>query len=168
MKLTLHNRLLADVPIAKVWTFFNDVSTLASCVPTCEGHQQIDEDNVELLMRLKIGLIPVENRAHMTVTERRPPARLRAHGVSYSGEAFAQRVRDVDKGATAQVEIQLDLSPQGEEQTCIVYTIDVEAVGRLRRIFEAVLKSKRNQLEGQFISNVARILNSNIKVLDET
>ncbi len=167
MKLTLHNRLLANVPVEQVWEFFNDVSTLASCVPTCVASTQIDEDNVELLMRLNVGIIPVENRARMTVLERQPPTRLRAHGISYSGEAFSERVRDVAKSATAEVSIQLELIAQGADDTCIVYTIDVEAVGRLRRIFEAVLKSKRQQLEGEFIENVGRILNSNIKILEE-
>ena len=80
--ITIENSLIAEKDVNTVWEFFNNMKTMVGCVPTCVGHEVIDEDTVSCDLRIKLGLIPLDNKAKVSITERRDNRHLEAKGAS--------------------------------------------------------------------------------------
>ncbi len=155
--ITIKSTLVAKRPVADVWAFFNRVDDLATCVPTCVRHRVVDGDTVDCDLRLQLGLIPLENRVRMTVVERRDPVRLVATDVSEAGDNL-QKFGKVATETVTKLTMSLELEALSGNETRIHYHIEADAVGQMKRVYEAILRGQRDKLEQQFVQNVGRAL----------
>ncbi|MBI2372232.1 MAG: hypothetical protein HYV08_18720 [Deltaproteobacteria bacterium] len=163
MPITIQNRVVVGRPIEEVWKFFNRVAELGACVPSCQSVEVLDEDTVDVTLRLSVGLIPLEGRARVAIVERVPPTRLRASGVSYLGDSLRQVTAALGPGETeSTLTMTLDLEDRNGTETQVGYAIEIEALGQLKRIYEAVIRGKRAKLEEEFLRNLGRVLQAEV------
>jgi len=161
--ITIENYLIADKSIDKVWDLFNDVDTMANCVPTCVSHEKIDDSAVNCNLRLKLGLIPLDSKCRMQITQREGNRRLVAEGQTEAGETL-QKFGKLGTENTTKLCIAVNLEEIGSDQTQIHFCINANAVGQMRRIYEMVIKGQRVKLEAKFIQNIQAALGADVSV----
>ncbi len=161
--ITVENILTADKDINTIWNLFNDMNTMAGCVPTCVSYEVIDENTVACDLRIKLGMIPLDNKARVTITERRDNRHLEAKGQTEAGDMM-RKFGKVVTGTVTQLHIILDLDEIGPNQTRIHFRIHADAVGQMKRIYEAVIKTQRDKIETQFVENLEKALETKIVV----
>ncbi len=161
--ITIENKLIAEKDINTVWDFFNDVNTIAGCVPTCERFEVIDENTVNCELRIKLGLIPLDSRALIKITERRDNRHLEAMGETEAGE-MTKKFGKVATETKTKLHIILNLEEVNADKTRIHFKINADAVGQMKRIYESIIKGQRAKLEAQFVKNVENALGSTVVV----
>ena len=152
--LTLKSSFFVEKGIQTVWNFLNKVEDLAFCMPTCKKLDIIDEKTVDTVLQINLGRLPIQSEARFTITETVPPSKLVATGLIFFGRSMGGFWKMLDREAEAEVRIVLDLSPVGEGKTCLDYLIEIKADGRLRKIYDAVIKAKGEEIERTFVKNV--------------
>jgi carbon monoxide dehydrogenase subunit G len=161
--ITLENILVAEKGIDAVWSFFNDVNSVAVCVPTMVKYEVIDENTVYCDLRIRLGLIPLDSKARITITERQGNRHLEARGETEAGEIMKKFGKLATETVT-KLHIILDLEEIGPNKTRIHYRINADAVGQMKRIYEAVIKGQRAKMETQFIENVGKGLGTKVVI----
>lgn len=159
--ITIESVMRAEKDVKTIWNLFNDINTVAGCVPTCVSYEVIDENTVSCDLRIKLGLIPLDNKAKMSITERKDGTHLEARGVSEAGEMM-QKFGRVATGTVTNLHLILDLEEIGPNETRIRFLANADAVGQMRRIYEAVIKSKREEIETQFMKNIENALGAKV------
>ena len=159
--ITIESVMRAEKDMDTIWNLFNDINTVAGCVPTCVSYEVIDENTVSCDLRIKLGLIPLDNKAKMSITERKDDRHLEAKGVSEAGEMMRKFGR-VATGTVTNLHLILDLEEIGPNETRIRFLANADAVGQMRRIYEAVIKSKREEIETQFMKNIENALGAKV------
>jgi carbon monoxide dehydrogenase subunit G len=159
--ITIESVMRAEKDMNTIWNLFNDINTVAGCVPTCVSYEVIDENTVSCDLRIKLGLIPLDNKAKMSITERKDDRHLEARGVSEAGEMM-QKFGRVATGTVTNLHLILDLEEMGPNETRIRFLANADAVGQMRRIYEAVIKSKREEIETQFMKNIENALGAKV------
>ena len=151
----------AEKDVKTIWDLFNDINTVAGCVPTCVSYDVIDENTVSCDLRIKLGLIPLDNKARMSIIERKDGTHLEAKGVSEAGEMM-QKFGRVATGTVTNLHLILDLEEIGPNETRIRFLANADAVGQMKRIYEAVIKTKREEIETQFMKNIENALGAKV------
>jgi carbon monoxide dehydrogenase subunit G len=159
--ITIESVMRAEKDMNTIWTLFNDINTVAGCVPTCVSYEVIDENTVSCDLRIKLGLIPLDNKAKMSITERKDDRHLEARGVSEAGEMMRKFGR-VATGTVTNLHLILDLEEIGANETRIRFIANADAVGQMKRIYEAVIKTKREEIETQFMKNIENALGAKV------
>ncbi|MGD9032748.1 MAG: SRPBCC domain-containing protein [Desulfobacteraceae bacterium] len=159
--ITIESTMRAEKDVNTIWNLFNDINTVAGCVPTCTSYEVIDDNTVACDLRIKLGLIPLDNKAKVSITERRDKRHLEAKGVSEAGEMM-QKFGKVATGTVTNIHLILDLEELGPKETRIHFHVKADAVGQMRRIYEAVIKTKREEIETQFVKNLENALESKV------
>jgi len=159
--ITIESTMRAEKDVDTIWNLFNDIKTVAGCVPTCTSYQVIDDNTVACDLRIKLGLIPLDNKAKVSITERRDNRHLEAKGVSEAGEMM-RKFGKVATGTVTNIHLILDLEEMGPNETRIHFHMKADAVGQMRRIYEAVIKTKREEIENQFVKNLENALGSKV------
>jgi carbon monoxide dehydrogenase subunit G len=159
--ITIESTMRAEKDVNTIWSLFNDINTVAGCVPTCTSYKVIDDNTVACDLRIKLGLIPLDNKAKVSITERRDNRHLEAKGVSEAGEMM-QKFGKVATGTVTNIHLILDLEEMGPNETRIHFHAKADAVGQMRRIYEAVIKTKREEIETQFVKNLENALGSKV------
>ena len=159
--ITIESTMRAEKDVNTIWNLFNDINTVAGCVPTCTSYEVIDDNTVACDLRIKLGLIPLDNKAKVSITERRDNRHLEAKGVSEAGEMM-QKFGKVATGTVTNIHLILDLEEMGPNKTRIHFHAKADAVGQMRRIYEAVIKTKREEIETQFVKNLENALGSKV------
>ncbi len=152
--------------IQDVWNFFNDFETFAKCIPTLKEYKITDMEakKGEGKVGMKLGMIPVESRLVMQVTEMREPECIKAEGYSFLGETLVEQIRSgkamegIDKGSMGKIALHLDLRQTDDGKTKIIYQAHVEAEGRLRKIYDAIMKLKSKALQAEFEEGIKKAL----------
>ncbi|MEE8448984.1 MAG: SRPBCC domain-containing protein [Thermodesulfobacteriota bacterium] len=152
--LTLKNSFYVSRGIESVWSFLNRVEDLAFCMPTCKKLNVVDERTVDIVLRVTLGRLPIESEARFTITDTLPPKKLTVRGQVFMGRSMGAVWRMVDRKAEAEVLIELELEEVSQNQTVIHYLIEIKAEGRLRRIYDSVIKAKGAEIERTFVNNV--------------
>lgn len=159
--ITIESVMRAEKDMNTIWNLFNDINTVAGCVPTCVSYEVIDENTVSCDLRIKLGLIPLDNKAKMSITERKDDTHLEARGVSEAGDMM-QKFGRVATGTVTNLHLILDLEEIGPNETRIRFLANADAVGQMKRIYEAVIKSKREEIETQFMKNIENALGAKV------
>ena len=68
--ISLESILIVEKEIDEVWKFFNDVHSVARCVPTMVRYEALDHETVVCDLRIKLGLIPLDSKAKVSITDR--------------------------------------------------------------------------------------------------
>ncbi|MFQ5912130.1 MAG: SRPBCC domain-containing protein [Nitrospinota bacterium] len=160
--ISIKNSFLCDKPAGEVFGLFSRIDRLAWAFPTVSRVDVIDDDNVNVGVVLKLGLLPLDNNLSLGVTERASPVRLVAEGVATPGAGLARAAKLVDSEGATRIEMILDLEDLGPEKSRVRYEITCDATGNLKRIYDAIIKGQRKKLESEFIKNVAEIMQAPI------
>ncbi len=159
--ITIESVMRAEKDMNTIWNLFNDINVVAGCVPTCVSYEVIDENTVSCDLRIKLGLIPLDNKAKMSITERKDDRHLEARGVSEAGDMMRKFGR-VATGTVTNLHLILDLEEIGPNETRIRFLAIADAVGQMKRIYEAVIKTKREEIETQFMKNIENALGAKV------
>ena len=160
--ITIENSLIAEKDIKTIWELFNDISAIASCVPTCVGFKVIDDNTVACDLRIKLGMIPLDNKATVSISERRDERHLEAKGQTEAGDLM-KKFGKVATGTVTHLHIILDLDEIDDQNTRIHFTIKADAVGQMKRIYEAVIKTQRKITEQQFAKKLENALGAKVR-----
>lgn len=161
--ITIENILAVEKDVESVWRFFNDVAAIAGCVPTCRSFTQIDENTVHCDLRIKLGLIPLDSKAVVSIVDRKNNRHLEARGETEPGEITKKFGKVVTESKT-RLHIILDLEEIGPSQTRIHFKINADASGQMKRIYEAIINGQRAKIESQFVANVGKALGAPMKI----
>jgi len=161
--ISLDNILIAKKDVETVWNFFNNVHSVAQCVPTMVNYEVLDDDTVVCDLRLKLGLIPLDSKATMSITERRDNRHLEARGVTEAGENL-KKFGKVATETVTKLHMVLDLEEIEPQKTRISLLLHADAVGQMKRIYESIIKGQRSKLESQFVSNIGAGLDTEVDI----
>jgi carbon monoxide dehydrogenase subunit G len=159
--ITIENVLVLEKDRETVWKFFNNVSSIAGCVPTCKSFRVIDENTVDCDLRLKLGLIPLDSKARVMITDRSGDRHLEARGETEPGEV-TKKFGKVAEETKTKLHIILDLDEDGPNRTKVHFQIRADAMGQMRRIYESIINGQRAKLEAQFVANVGKVLGTKV------
>ena len=157
----LDNVIVAEKNAETVWNFFNNPHSVAQCVPTMVTYEVLDEDTVVCDLRLKLGLIPLDSRATMSITERKDSRHLEARGETEAGENLKKFGKVVTETVT-KLHMVLDLEEIEPNRTRISLRLQADAVGQMKRIYESIIKGQRSKLESQFVNNIGAGLDTKV------
>lgn len=161
--ISLDNVLIAEKNAETVWDFFNNVHSVAQCVPTMVNYKVLDEDTVVCDLRLKLGLIPLDSKATMSITERKDNRHLEARGQTEAGENL-KKFGKIATETVTKLHMVLDLEEIDSRKTRICLRLQADAVGQMKRIYEAIIKGQRSKLESQFATNIGKGLNTDVVI----
>ena len=164
--ITIENSLIVEKDLNTVWEFFNNMNTMVGCVPTCVGHEVIDDDTVSCDLRIKLGLIPLDNKARVSITERRDNRHLEAKGQTEAGDLM-KKFGKVATDTVTQLHIVVDLEEVNPDQTRVKFVITADARGQMKRIYEAVINTQREKIENQFVENIASALGAKVTIEEQ-
>lgn len=167
----LEARFLLKTPLERTWGFFADFHRFAQCIPTLKSYQLLDETKAEGKVGVKLGVLPVESRVYIEIKEKRAPECIKAEGISYLGETIVEQIRQGDAGrfdrdAVGRFQIHLDLREQ-TPHSLVLFEAGVEAEGRLRRIYESIIKRKLPEMKKEFLEKVMGALQCEAKELEK-
>lgn len=162
--ITIEDQFVVHRPLSEVWQFFDDFAGLAACVPTLQEFSIVSEREIEGKVGVTLGAIPVTSKVRIEVTEKREPTCIQAIGVSYLGETIAtQLARDAGNykvDDTGLLYLHLDLQDEGGAATRVMFCAGVEAEGKLRKMYESIIRLKVPAMKAEFRDKVARALGS--------
>jgi len=137
---------------------------LAALIPSVD-RVEVDGDDVHAHVAVKLGRLSVNSRVKLTVVERTKYACLKAEGVSYLGETIRTQIKPdkagIDAGSVGRLKLHLDLRKgENPRQVMVIYTAEVEAEGRLKRVYQSILKTKAPAMMEEFATNIRTALES--------
>jgi carbon monoxide dehydrogenase subunit G len=164
-----------DVPCAPcdAWRLIEDINRFATCIPTLIEHRIIDDTHIEGRVGVRLGLVPVSSRISIDIVERRAPTCIKALGVSYLGEAVAKPGaksgggQALSRDSVGTLDIHIDLRDGEAGGTRVKYVAGVEAEGRLRRIYEMLIKTKVPEFQREFREKLAAALGRREEEVEE-
>jgi carbon monoxide dehydrogenase subunit G len=163
----IENGFIVDKSVAEVWSLFTDIEKIAMCIPTCAEATLNGDEACLLLIKMKLGLITVENKAHLEITDIDHHQQIRYEGESIPSDAFAKAIKLGNKPTKAVYSLVVDFDAQEEFKTKVHCSLNLDAKGKLRRVYKSVINVQRKTLEGGFIENMSNTLGGNIELLDE-
>ena len=162
--ITIEDQFIIRRPLADVWRFFDDFAGLAACVPTLQEFSIVSDREIEGKVGVTLGAIPVTSKVRIEVTEKRAPECIQAFGVSYLGETIATQLArnaaNYKVDDTGLLYLHLDLRDEGGAGTRVMFCAGVEAEGKLRKMYESIIRLKVPAMKAEFRDKVGRALAS--------
>jgi carbon monoxide dehydrogenase subunit G len=143
----IDQRVTIAAPAEKAWDFLMDVPAVSRCVPGTEAVTQIDPDNYEGVLKVKVGPIALRLEGKISVVERNRQAWQARMNV----QAADKRVSGAVNG-----KMRLNLHPRDDSQTDLTIQTDVAILGRLGEFGHAVIRKKADQMMAEFATNLTR------------
>jgi carbon monoxide dehydrogenase subunit G len=134
----------------KIWDIMLQPGTLASCVPGAEKIVAVDDKTYDCLIKQSVGPISVKLQFVVKLTEVDPPKYVKAEG---RGEALGKLGT-----FTMTLIVNLNELPGGEVD--VVYTTDVNIVGKLATFGERIMRAKATAVAQDFGKNLQKKLQS--------
>lgn len=157
MALSIEGKVEVRCTLDQAWSLFSRFGDVASLIPSVES-VEVDGDVVHAKLCTRLGALPVSSRVRLEVVERTPYACLKAEGVSYLGETVRDQVgkmKGVERDSVGRMTLHLDLrSTEAPDRIAVIYSAEVEAEGRLKRIYQAILKTKAPGMMEEFAQNI--------------
>jgi carbon monoxide dehydrogenase subunit G len=157
----IRDELVVARPAADVWAFLERFDDFARCVPTLK-EWRVDGETITGKVGVVLGAVPVESNVELEITDRRPPCCIEARGISFLGETIANlrggREGQVRRADSGRVILHLDVCDEGGGRTRLRYLAGVEAEGRLRKVYESILRLKVPAMKQEFAAKVAAAL----------
>lgn len=163
----IEGRVDVECTLERAWELFQRFEDVARLIPSVED-VEVKGDRVHARVSVKLGALPITSRVVLEVTERQHMQCLKAVGVSYLGETVATQLAkgplsEIKSDSVGRLDLHLDLRPGAREGTiAVIYEAEVEAEGRLKRIYESILKTKAPAMMREFAENIRRELEAPI------
>lgn len=156
--LSLEGNVDVRCTLEQAWDLFCRFGEVAALIPTVT-EVDIDGDRVYARVATKLGILSVSSRVNLEVVEREPLKFIRAEGVSYLGETIRDQIspkkaiQGIEKDSVGTMNMRLDLEPK-DGLIAVSYHADVEAQGRLKKIYKTILKTKAPKMMEDFANNL--------------
>ncbi|MBV6492521.1 MAG: hypothetical protein LDLANPLL_00515 [Turneriella sp.] len=167
------NHLNIKKPVQDLWSFFSNIEKFASIVPSVIEYRMVDETTFIGKVGVTLGKIPVRSKLTFNITKREAPLFMAAEGVSYLGEAVVsmkksgKETAEVNKKSVGRITTTLNLIVISDSETRVEFVADVFAEGRLRKIYESIIKFKVPLFKRQFFESLTTELGTPIEQLPE-
>lgn len=145
---TIHQSFTVPLPPSEVWALFDDIPTVAQCMPGAELTGQEGPDRYSGQLKVKLGPMGASFEGIAEVTQRNDEAmegQVTAKGVDKRGGSRASASIDyrvIAQGASSSVEIDADISLQGALAQFGRSGIIHDVSARLTDEFASCLKGK--------------------------
>ena len=162
--ITIEDQFVIAKPLPEVWAFFDNFEGLATCVPTLKEFKLADANHIEGKVGVTLGAIPVTSKVRIEITEKRAPECIQAHGLSYLGETIATQLAKGEANYKTddmgQLYLHLDLRSENAGATRVMLCAGVEAEGKLRKMYESIMRLKVPAMKKEFQDKVAKALST--------
>ena len=145
------NRATVPADRETLWTFLMDVKKVGECVPGVEQVQELDPDNYQATMKMRVGPIALRFDGRMSVVER-----------DHDNWRAVMRAEGADKGVGGQVRanIVMTLEEASPTSTELLVNTDANVMGKLGEFGQPVMRKKADSMMQQFAENISRRVNS--------
>jgi uncharacterized protein len=132
-----------------VWDFLLQAENVARCLPGVEAFKQLDEDNYEGTLRVKVGPIALALQGALQVEAR---DRERWHG------AMRADARDRRLGGGVRAHLSMDLREIGPSETEMCVTLEAHLLGKIGEFGQPVIRKKAEAMLQEFAAQVSQQL----------
>lgn len=167
------NNLVIGMPLDKMWAFFDNTDEFAKTVPTLKEYTLTSDTEFTGKVGITLGKIPIRSRLDFTITEKQAPGLIVGEGVSYLGASLVgmkkskKETREVNKKSVGYLKIRLELSEFSTGKTLVKFSADVQAEGRLKKIYQSIIKTKVPALKQELVDNLKEALKVSIEQLSD-
>lgn len=167
------NHLNVKKSTDELWKFFSNIEKFAAIVPSVIEYRMVDDVTFTGKVGVTLGKIPVRSKLTFNITRKIGPSFMEAEGVSYLGEAVVSMKRsgketaEVNKKSVGRIKTTLNLVSLTDGETRVEFVADIFSEGRLRKIYESIIKFKVPFLKKQFVENLTHELGIAIEQLPE-
>lgn len=157
----------------ELWQFFSNIQKFAAIVPSVIEYRMVDDVTFVGKVGVTLGKIPVRSKLTFNITKKNAPSFMEAEGVSYLGEAVVsmkksgKETTEVNKKSVGRIATTLNLIALSASETRVEFVADIIAEGRLRKIYESIIKFKVPLLKNQFVENLTKELGITVEQLPE-
>jgi carbon monoxide dehydrogenase subunit G len=143
--LATKGEVLVACSLDHAWALFNRFDEVASLIPTVKRLER-HEDALWATVGVQLGVLSVTSRLMLKVVHIEP-WRICAEGWSFLGETLHDQVNragpeGIERDAKGKLSIELELEHAPDGTVRVRYSAQVEAFGRLRRIYQSILDNK--------------------------
>jgi carbon monoxide dehydrogenase subunit G len=119
-----------NATIQRTWDFLTNIREVASCVPSFEKVEILDDKNFTITVSQKVGPFSATFETQTSFTEVKPPNRLVAFG----------KGRDTIMGSSFELTNEMELVAISERETLVKYKADVKITGRIASVGQSLIK----------------------------
>jgi carbon monoxide dehydrogenase subunit G len=119
-----------NATIQRTWDFLTNIREVASCVPSFEKVETLDDKNFTITVSQKVGPFSATFETQTSFTEVKPPNRLVAFG----------KGRDTIMGSSFELTNEMELVAISERETLVKYKADVKITGRIASVGQSLIK----------------------------
>lgn len=151
--LAANGEVLVACALEEAWALFNRFEEVAGLIPTVKSIEFVG-DEIWATVGVKLGVLSITSRLMLQVVKMEP-WRISAEGWSFLGETLHDQVNrrgpeGIERDAKGKITIHLELERHADGGVCVKYAAEVEAFGRLRRIYQSILESKAPTIMEEF------------------
>ena len=137
----LDGDFVVHAPINRVWAFFLDIPQVCACIPGVEAIEQVDEENINVTLAIRVGPIKAKFNGKASLTELVPPHRITARGEG----------RDHNTASIVSATFSVNLSEIETDKTAAEYTVDLVIRGRLGQFGQGVIRATAKSITSIFV-----------------
>jgi|GEM_PF-2862923 len=169
----ISNTLLVNKPIQELWDFFVDIERFAGFVPTVKEYKMEDDVTFSGKVGVTLGKIPVRSKVIFKITKKEGPFYLEAEGISYMGETIVEMKKskseagEINKKSVGRISTTLRLTVESEHSTRLEFVANVVAEGKLRNIYNSIVKLKVPAIKKEFVENLRRAFSVAVEQIEE-
>ena len=132
-----------------VWDFLMQAENVASCLSGVEALKQLDQDNYEGTLRVKVGPIALALQGTLRVEAR---DREQWHG------AMRAEAKDRRLGGGLRAHLNMDLREKGPTETEMCVTLEAHMLGKIGEFGQPVIRKKADAMLQEFAAQVSQQL----------
>lgn len=147
MKFTQTCMITADR--GTVWEFLMNMDKVAGCLPGVEELKQLDADNYEGTLRVKVGPVSLSFQGTVQVEAR--------DREQWRGIVRAE-AKDRRRGGSVRAHMQMDLVETSPAETEMQVTLDAHILGKIGEFGQPIIRKKTQTLLQDFAEQVSQQL----------
>ena len=132
-----------------VWNFLMQAENVARCLTGVEALKQLDQDNYEGTLRVKVGPISLALQGTLHVEAR---DREQWHG------AMRAEAKDRRLGGGLRAHLNMDLRDKGPTETEMCVTLEAHMLGKIGEFGQPVIRKKADAMLQEFAAQVSQQL----------
>jgi len=132
-----------------VWDFLLQAENVAHCLAGVEAFKQLDEDNYEGTLRVRVGPIALSLQGTLRVEARDHE---QWHG------AMRAEAKDRRLGGGIRAHLSMDLREKGPTETEMCVTLEAHLLGKIGEFGQPVIRKKADAMLQEFATQVSRQL----------
>ncbi len=139
----------AVVPASRevLWAFLLDIKAVSECVPGVENVRELDPDNYQGTLKIRVGPIGLTFDGKISIVERNREewrAVMKAEGA------------DKRAGGAVKATISMSLREHSPGQTELVVNTDANVLGKIGEFGQPVMRKKADSMMQEFAQNISK------------